>query len=445
MTDSFSRWVDPAAVGLAGAVPAGRPVRGRVTPPSSKSLTHRCFNLALLAGRPLTVECPLDAEDTRLFRGVLEAMGWGVVSSGETVRLDPPPARNPDSTEQKTVVDIQCGNAGTMFRFLLASLCTVPGRWRVDGVPRLRERPVGPLTRALGQLKARVEGGDYAPLTVHGGTFEGGAARLDAGASSQYLSALLMAGQRGRRPTILDVPALTSEPYVDLTLQALDLFGGRVERPAEDRFVVHPTTLRPPDRVRVEGDYSAAAYPAAAAVLTGGEVTLEGLTRTSRQGDRGFLALLERMGGDIRWRGDAVRVRGTGRLRAVEADLSSMPDQVPTLAALAPFARGITRITNVPHLRIKESDRLAAMASELARVGAQAEELADGLVIPGVWAEAAPPEEPVTTHSHDDHRIAMSLALIGLLRPGVTVGEPSAVCKSYPAFWRDLSALLQTG
>jgi 3-phosphoshikimate 1-carboxyvinyltransferase len=174
-------------------------------------------------------------------------------------------------------------------------------------------------------------------------------------------------------------------------------------------------------------------------------VVLEGLERGSRQGDRGFFDLLAAMGAAVEWEhGGAVRVAGRADrgLAAVDADLGSMPDQVPTLAALAPFARGVTRITGVPHLRIKESDRLAAMASELGRLGAAVEELADGLVVPGRWAEGEPPADPVTVDPHGDHRIAMSLALAGLRRPGVAIARPGVVAKSYPEFWRDLDALV---
>ena len=170
-----------------------------------------------------------------------------------------------------------------------------------------------------------------------------------------------------------------------------------------------------------------------------------GLRPDSRQGDLGFFELLRRMGAEAAWQGGRLAVASRGGLTAVSADLSAMPDQVPTLAALAPFAEGTTRITGVPHLRLKESDRLRAMAIELRRLGAAVEERPDGLEIAGVWSQRPPPDEPVTVSSHDDHRIAMSLALVGLRRAGVSVAEPGVVAKSYPAFWRDLERLLEPG
>ncbi|MES1211011.1 MAG: 3-phosphoshikimate 1-carboxyvinyltransferase, partial [Acidobacteriota bacterium] len=234
-------------------------------------------------------------------------------------------------------------------------------------------------------------------------------------------------------------------PYVDVTLGVVAAFGGRIEEEGERIYRVWPSSLDAggSGRVRVEGDWSAAAYPAAAAALTGGEVTLEGLVRDSRQGDRRFLELLEEMGAGVSWQGDEVTIRGdgSGGLRGIEADLSSMPDQVPTLAALAPFARGTTRIFNVAHLRIKESDRLEAMATELRKTGAEVEEGPDWLRIPGIWAEDEPPSSPVRIDPRGDHRIAMSLALVGLRRPGIEVTAPEVVGKSYPGFWRDLEQL----
>lgn len=420
-------------------VPFGRAVTGRVRPPSSKSVTHRYLNLSLLAGGGTVLEHPLDSEDIRHFLDALEVMGFALGGRGsEEVRIGP---RQSDPREAR----LHCGNAGTMYRFLVASLATQPGRFVLDGTPRLRQRPIAALVRALRHLGAVVEYLEKegsAPLAVNGGSLEGGSTVLDAGESSQYLSALLMAATRARRPVEIRVDALTSTPYVDLTVDAMRLFGSAAER-QPGGYRVTPSGLAPPPRLVVEGDYSAAAYPAAAAALTGGDVLLEGLRLDSAQGDRRFLGLLEEMGARVESAGNGVRVRGTGRLRALEADLSSMPDQVPTLAALAPFCVGTTTITGVPHLRLKESDRLRAMAVELAKLGVEVREEADGLVIQGTFAGIAPPVDEVVVETYDDHRIAMSLALVGLRRPGVVVADPGVVAKSYPAFWRDLDDLVE--
>jgi 3-phosphoshikimate 1-carboxyvinyltransferase len=420
------------------AIPPGRKASGRLRVPSSKSLTHRWLNLALLSRRPMVVERPLLAEDTRLFLAALERCGFRVEESGDDVRLEPGEAPAGE-------VEVFCGNAGTMLRFLVATLAVVPGRWRLDGIPRLRERPVGPLVDSLRRLGARIEylaAEGYIPLRIEGASLGAGTTFLDAGESSQYLSAVLMAALRAPGEVTVEVSSLTSGPYVDVTLGAVEAAGGRIEQLGPKTWRVHPSDLRI-DRTRVEGDWSAACYPAAAAALTGGTVVLEGLVRGSRQGDRGFLDLLLKMGAEADWREDELEVRGTGNLNGIEADLSTMPDQVPTLAALGPFAAGRTHIFNVAHLRIKESDRLEAMATELRKLGAEVDEGPDNLRISGIWAGSNPPADPVLVDPRGDHRIAMSLALAGLRRPGVVIGSPEVVAKSYPGFWKDLERLLR--
>jgi 3-phosphoshikimate 1-carboxyvinyltransferase len=515
MTDWSSPRSDPRAI------PSGRRAGGRLRVPASKSVTHRYFNLALLAGREIVVERPLLADDTRLFLDGLTRCGWIVAErQDDEVRLTPPAAgapasvadRAPSSAGGRTPanaggepaadhaplsavdrmpspsdshtsanvggglaadraplsaddrmlsssggrtsanaggepVEIFCGNAGTLLRFLTASLSVLPGRWRLDGTARLRERPIGPLVAALRGLGAAIRHTGRpgcVPIEIVGGGWQGAATRLDAGESSQYLSALLMAALAAPRPIVVEVSSLTSIPYVEVTLAAVRRCGGHIEALGEGgrppAYRVTPG-LRPPPRLRVEGDASAACYPAAAAALTGGTVYLDGLGARSPQGDRGFFALLAAMGAEVTWNGDEVTVRGD-HLQGVDVDLSAMPDQVPTLAALAPFARGTTRITGVAHLRLKESDRLAAMATELRRLGAQVMEGADWLEIAGTWSTAPPPDDEVTVETYGDHRIAMSLALVGLRRPGVAIASPEVVSKSYPDFWRDFGALL---
>ncbi len=443
----------------------GRGVAGRVKAPPSKSVSHRYLALTWLANAgddpavsswPRRVESLLDAEDIQLFLGVLRAAGWGVETSTRPdhdsldAELTPPPAPVGAQDHATETTDLFCGNAGTLCRLLTGILTALPGHWRLDGTQRLRERPVGPLLDALAPLGARVRClGDsgHPPLDIEGGSLTGGPTRLDAGQSSQYLSALLLAGLRAPAALDVTVTALASSPYLDLTLDAARHFAGRIEHSKTaqgfDHFHVQPGLAFPSEPLRVEGDFSAACYPAAAAAL-GGEVAIEGVLRGSRQGDRGFFDLLERMGAEVTWGKDGVTVHGSGRLRAVDTDLGSMPDQVPTLAALAPFAQGTTHIRNVAHLRIKESDRLRAMATELRRLGAVVEELEDGLVIPGVWASGVPEDtrESIAVDTWDDHRIAMSLALVGLRRGGVVVRQPRVVAKSYPGFWRDLGGLL---
>lgn len=425
------------AANAAIAVPAGRRASGRVRPPSSKSLTHRALALALLARERTVIARPLRAEDTDLFLAALEGLGFFCEHDERGVTITPP-------DEPTKEAGLFCGNAGTMFRFLVAIAATLPGRWHIDGVARLRQRPVSPLTEALQRLGVVIdfeEQEGHAPLVVHGGRLPGGKIHLDASASSQYLSALLLAGQRAESALEIEVPKLASAPYVGLTLDMIERFGGRVEAAGENCWISHPSDLRASE-VEIEADFSAAAYPAAAAALTGGTVRIGAVSERSRQGDRRFFDLLSAMGAVVRWDAGGATVAGGAELTAIDADLSDIPDQVPTLAALAPFARGTTRIRNVAHLRLKESDRLAAMTTELRRAGAEVEELADGLVVRGIWAEREPPDSPLLTDPHGDHRIAMALALVGLRRPNLRVADPACVAKSYPEFWRDLARML---
>lgn len=421
-------------------ITSGRRVRGSLEVPPSKSVSHRLLNLALLSGTEVEIDRLLEADDIRLFLRALEALGWRLERHGTIVRVIPPLGTPAGECR------IDCGSAGTLYRFLVASLCALPGVFVVDGSPRLRERPIEPLVRALRALGAEIEyqgQAGHAPLRIRGATLRGGEASLDAGESSQYLSAILMASCRARGPITLEVTALSSEPYVEITLDALGRFGAApvsVSDAAHARcFRLEPRRLVAPAGLRVEGDYSAAAYPAAAAALAGGEVTLLGLRRDSPQGDRRFLDLLVEVGARVSWEGERATVSGGELLPLPRADLSDIPDQVPTLAAVAAFCPGRTSIVGVPHLRVKESDRLHAMALELARLGTRVEERPDGLVIDGPLRSAG---ERVVVDTHDDHRIAMSLALVGLRRGGVVLAHPEVVAKSYPGFFEDLEQLL---
>jgi 3-phosphoshikimate 1-carboxyvinyltransferase len=326
-----------------------------------------------------------------------------------------------------------------MLRFLTATLAATEGVWRLDGCERLRQRPLGPLIAGLRRLGADIRylgSIGHAPLVIRGCRLRGGRVEVRAAESSQYVSALVMAGTRADATLDIGIDALSSRPYLDLTLETVAEWGGRVQWSGPRSLRVLPTPLAG-GRIRIEGDFSSACYFAAGAALLGGRLKLYDLRQNTRQGDRRFLDLLLSMGAGFRWGSEHLEVEGSGRLRAIERDMSDMPDQVPTLAAVAPFATGTTRITNVAHLRLKESDRLAEVARGLRTAGAAVEELVDGLVIPGVWAEAEPPESAVCLDSADDHRLAMSFALLGLRRPGISIAEPGVVAKSYPGFWRD--------
>ena len=420
-------------------------VSGVVEPPGSKSISHRALNLALIGQRPATIENLLEADDIAAFRAVLVAMGWRLRPvPGSGLRLEPPRKNG-----SRGPVRLDCRSAGTLLRLLVATCVVTPGEWVLDGSRRLRERPIGPLIAALRQLGAGIDElgrPGCAPVRIRGGRLAGGRVEIDAGESSQYVSALLMAALSAEGPIELLVPFLVSSPYVDTTLEVMADFGAPVEvrRTGESReFRVEPRRPQLSDgRYRVAGDDSAAAYPAAAAAICGGSVRLRGLSHAATQGDRAFLGLLEQMGARVQATEEEIRVDADGTLTAVDCDLSALPDQVPTLAAMAAFGGGTTWIRNVAHLRIKESDRLAAVATELRRADVSVAELADGLRIdgnPGLTAPSGSP--PVLIDTYDDHRIAMSMALVGLRRGGLSIRRPEVVGKSYPGFWGDLKGI----
>lgn len=413
-------------------VPSGRPVSGQAAVPGSKSWTHRAYARAFLAEAPVRVVGALRAEDTDLFLKALEQCGFRVRCERTEVWLEPPKV-------WPRAASFFCGNAGTLLRLLLGLVATRPGLWHFDGTERLRQRPVGPLLAALGALGIEVRYWGTlgsVPLEIESRGLQGGAVRLSAVESSQYLSALLFAGQAAAGALSIAVDGLSSEPYVAMTEAAIRDGGGSVFREGPNRWRTEPARICG-GTVWVEADCSAAAYPAAAAAVTGGEILIAQVPAESFQGDRKFLDLLSSLGAEVETVPEGVRVRGRS-LVGGEVDLNGMPDQVPTLAAVAPFASGVTRIRNVAHLRLKESDRLAVTRRELTRVGVPARELPDGLEIPGIWSGGVPKLPPVVIDPEGDHRIAMAFAVLGLRRGGVAIAHPEVVEKSFPSFFEEL-------
>jgi 3-phosphoshikimate 1-carboxyvinyltransferase len=327
-------------------------------------------------------------------------------------------------------------NSGTTMRFLTAMTALGRGVFRLDGVPRMRERPMGDMVDALRQLGVELHGegaNDCPPVVVNAAGLRGGAARVRGDVSSQFLSGIMMASPYADRDVELTVAgSLVSAPYIQLTRRVMEGFGAEAAASADY------STLRIANAQRyrgrdydIEPDASAASYFFAAAAVAGGEVTVEGLTRESLQGDVAFCACLEQMGAVVVNGADSITVQGRP-LHGIDVDMNAISDTVPTLAATALFADGPTRIRNVAHIRHKETDRIAAVACELRKLGADVEEYDDGLLIrPGVIRPAA-----IDTYS--DHRMAMSFALVGLRAAGVVIRDPQCTGKTYPDFFKDL-------
>jgi 3-phosphoshikimate 1-carboxyvinyltransferase len=411
--------------------------------PGSKSITNRALVLAALysKGNPCDLLGVLRSEDTEVMINALRALGFDVEEHWD----EPLPAlRVSGEADEADVLassaDLFVANSGTSMRFLTALVSVGHGRYRLDGVPRMRQRPIGDLLEALAQLgvRARSEAGNGCPpVVVEADGLPGGRARIRGDTSSQFLSGLLLAAPRARADVTLDLEGtLVSEPYIAMTEAMLRQWGLTVERRPGPAFFV-PAPQWPaafPAWYTVEPDASAASYFWAAAAVTGGTVTVEGLTAQSLQGDVRFVDLLGQMGCRVVRGAKGLTVEG-GPLRGIDADMNDVSDTVMTLAAVACFAQGPTTIRNVAHIRHKETDRLAALAAELRRLGAGVDEFADGLTL------TPRPLHGARVETYRDHRMAMSLALVGLRVPGVVIEDPGCVAKTYPDFFADLERL----
>ena len=422
--------------------PVGGPVSGAVRPPGSKSLTNRALAVAALADGTSVLSGVLDSADTRVMLRCLAALGVPVTH-------DPAAATATvcgcGGELDVSEADLFCENSGTSLRFLTALVAAAGrGTYRLDGVDRMRQRPAGDLAAALTSLGADVTcesrndaGAGCPPVVVKTDGLRGGEAAVESGASSQFLSALLMAAPAAAGPVTLRVPGeLVSVPYVTMTCRVLADFGVRVE---EDGgvFRVEPTTPTACEYA-VEPDASAASYWFAAAAITGGRVTVEGLGRGSVQGDMGFLNVLEAMGCAVRRGEQSTTAYGPtgGKLAGHQTfDMGPISDTAQTAAACAVFADGPVTVTGIAHARHKETDRVAAVVAELRKLGQTCEEHADGFTV------RPAPVTPAVIHTYDDHRMAMSFALIGLRAAGVRIADPGCVAKTYPGFWEDLAAM----
>jgi 3-phosphoshikimate 1-carboxyvinyltransferase len=411
--------------------PAG-PLDATIRPPGSKSITNRALACAALAEGPSLLCGALDSEDTRLMVDCLRGLGIAVEhdTAAATMRVAGQGGRIPASS-----ADLFVGNSGTTVRFLAALVALGHGKYRLDGAPRMRQRPIGDLLEGLRQLGASAAsepGTGCPPVIVEARGLPGGRATVRGDVSSQFLSGLLIAAPYAAQPVELSVAGpLVSQPYVRMTLAVMRAFG--VEAAADERltrFAV-PTGRYAGRAFDVEPDASAASYFLAAAAIAGGRVTVEGLARSSVQGDVALADVLEQMGCRVTWTADRVSVEGRP-LRGLDVDMNAISDTVQTLAAVALFAEGPTTIAGVGHIRHKETDRLAALATELRKLGADVDELPDGLRIhPAPLAGAR-------LATYDDHRMAMSLALVGLRVPGVVILDPGCTAKTYPNYFADL-------
>lgn len=410
-------------------------LKGNVEIPGSKSFTNRALLIAALARGISRLRRPLYSDDTQYMMAALRSLG---LSISEEKRGDLLVICGGAAQFAVKTGDFYVGNAGTAMRFLTAALCLGEGDYRLDGNARMRERPIQDLLDGLTQLGCRVfseTGNGCPPLRIEARGMHGGECRIPGTRSSQFFSALLMAAPYARAPvTITVLDELVSRPYIDITLQVMKTFGVPVENQGYQRFHVPSGRTYQGLDYDIEPDASNACYYWAAAAIAGGPVRVHGLSKTSAQGDVRFAEVLAQMGCQVSYDPQGIEVRG-GNLRAGDFDLKDMPDTAQTLAVVALFAQGTTTLRNLQTLRIKETDRVAALATELAKLGAVVEEGPDFLrLTPGKPRGAR-------INTYEDHRMAMSFALAGARIPGVVILNPGCVSKTYPSYFEDLKRI----
>ncbi len=449
-------------------IPLTRPPNATVRVPGSKSITNRALVLAALTAKGFTwaLRGALQSEDTEVMVECLRSLGFRVLTEwpDATVYVN---SGEDEPTIPATEADLYVANSGTTMRFLTALVSLGHGRYRLDGVARMRERPIQDLLDTLAQMGVIIrseQGNGCPPVIVEADGLRGGRVQIKADVSSQFVSGLLMAAPYADNPVTLEVTGtIVSHPYIDMTVRMLKQFGfsileirgaggsisydfishrGRgsdetnrkraLAAAAYDRL--DPRLNLPPRDYCIEPDASAASYFFAAAAIMGGHIVIPDLSRKDLQGDVYFVDELERMGCRVEKAPDAITVHGA-QLSGINADMNDISDTVMTLAAVACFAEGPTTIHNVAHIRHKETDRLAALATELRRVGAGVDEFADGLTI------TPQPLHGAEIETYNDHRMAMSMALIGLKVPGIVIKNPGCVAKTYPSFFADLEKL----
>ncbi|MFH1481852.1 MAG: 3-phosphoshikimate 1-carboxyvinyltransferase [Pseudomonadota bacterium] len=407
-------------------------INGTVRIPGSKSITHRALIAAGLAKGESLIEDPLFCEDTLYTIDGLRALGIQIVSDRDSAKVL---GTGGEFIRSTGIRDIYLGNSGTSYRLLLSTVAIAKGDYIVTGSPRMRERPIGELIRVLNELgvdASCVGRSGFPPVFIKAKGILGGKVEIKGNESSQFVSSLLLAGPCSERGMEIHVKGpLVSRPYIDITLTVMERFGVTLDREGYHYFKIPSGQRYKPVRFVIEGDVSNASYFWASAAVTGGTMVTENISpHITNQGDVAFLNLLEEMGCRVERGRNQVVVHG-GPLSGIDVDMGNMPDMVPTLTAIALFADGKTSIRNISHLRHKESDRIRCVARELGRLGGRLEEQPDGLVIHGGGHLSGAILDP-----HNDHRLAMSFAVIGLRVPGIRIKDENCVTKSFPGFWK---------
>ncbi|EJL5623742.1 3-phosphoshikimate 1-carboxyvinyltransferase [Salmonella enterica] len=412
-------------------------VDGAINLPGSKSVSNRALLLAALACGKTVLTNLLDSDDVRHMLNALSALGINYTLSADRTRCDI--TGNGGALRAPGALELFLGNAGTAMRPLAAALCLGQNEIVLTGEPRMKERPIGHLVDALRQGGAHIdylEQENYPPLRLRGG-FTGGDIEVDGSVSSQFLTALLMTAPLAPEDTIIRVKGeLVSKPYIDITLNLMKTFGVEITNHHYQQFVVKGgQQYHSPGRYLVEGDASSASYFLAAGAIKGGTVKVTGIGRKSMQGDIRFADVLEKMGATITW-GDDFIACTRGELHAIDMDMNHIPDAAMTIATTALFAKGTTTLRNIYNWRVKETDRLFAMATELRKVGAEVEEGRD-------YIRITPPAKlhHADIGTYNDHRMAMCFSLVALSDTPVTILDPQCTAKTFPDYFEQLARM----
>ena len=413
-------------------------INSTIRPPGSKSITNRALVCAALAQGRSVLRGALASDDTHVMIDSLQKIGVTIEhdTASATMTVDGTGGKFFDRP-----AELYIGNSGTTVRFLTAMLGFAGGQFTLDGVERMRQRPIGPLVDALqglGSNTTAISEGGCPPVKIDSPAIAGGSVSVSGNISSQYLSGLLMAAPQADGDVEFTINGpLISKPYVQMTIEVMRSFG--VECWANDdltKFRIDADQKYQPVDYSIEPDASAASYFWAAAAICGGTATVQGLSRNSLQGDVGFVDCLEQMGCDVQWHDDRVTVTGPAK-HGIDVDMAHVSDTVQTLTSVALFVDGPTNIRNVAHNRVKETDRIGNLAIELRKFGVKVDERHDGLTIHPAALNGA------TIDTYDDHRMAMSLALVGLKQSGVVIKDPGCVSKTYPDYFAALQRFLK--
>ena len=415
-----------------------KPIKGInavISVPGSKSYTQRALITSALASGRSIIRNPLISEDTEHLIEALHSLGATIAQEGHDLVVVGTSGRlvTPSSA-------LYLGNNGTGLRFLTGTICLGHGTFVLDGNSRMRQRPIQPLVDALCETGVNawcVEGNGCPPVKVRAWGLPGGKIRLTRGLSSQYISSLLLAAPYAEKDTEIEVlNPLPSRPYISLTMDVMQHFGVEVSVSEERLFYIKAPQAYQPTEYVIEGDLSSATYFMAAAAILGQTIKISNINPDSLQGDLRFLDILETMGCKVATSFDGVEVTGPlSNHEDLSFDLNEVPDMVPALAVVSAFRKGKTALKNILHLRVKESDRVAALTRELRKIGARVEEIADEMIVQGIATQGA------EIDCYSDHRIAMSFAVAGLAIEGISIKDPGCVRKSFPGFWEKLESL----